>query len=201
MWTPPSLPASDKPQGKNNLPVHTLVKLHCSRPLGVHPNSIVHHRRLLFFFFLLNYKTECFTASNSITASARFFFSPPPGGDVTSHWEQQSFQFGQHGAGPSFTRSQTSFGPKWGKQAAIIPQSDGDWMFATLRLPLITSLRWAISAVSGNDSSPTGVIFISLTPINFTLLREEREENIRNDLWHTQKKKKKKETGLDATLK
>lgn len=74
-------------------------------------------------------------------------------------------------------------------------------MFATLRLPLITSLRWAISAVSGNDSSPTGVIFISLTPINFTLLREEREENIRNDLWHTQKKKKKKETGLDATLK
>lgn len=73
-------------------------------------------------------------------------------------------------------------------------------MFATLRLPLITSLRWAISAVSGNDSSPTGVIFISQTPINVTLLQEEREENIRNDLWHTQKKKKKKETGLDATL-
>lgn len=65
-------------------------------------------------------------------------------------------------------------------------------MFATLRLPLITSLRWAISAVSGNDSSPTGVIFISLTPINFTLLQEEGEENIRNDLWHTEEEEEKR---------
>lgn len=75
-------------------------------------------------------------------------------------------------------------------------------MFASLRLPLITLLRWAIPAVSGNDSSPTGVIFICQTPINLTLLQDEREENLRNDLWHTQKKKKKrkKESSLSATL-
>lgn len=74
MRMPPSLPASDKPQGENNLPVHTLVKLHCSRPLGVHPNSIVHHRRLLFFFFFVKLQNGVFYCLQF--NNGKFFFSP-----------------------------------------------------------------------------------------------------------------------------
>lgn len=99
--TPPSLSASDKPQGKTIFLSTLKVKLHCSWLLGVHPNSIVHYRRL--FFFLFNYRTECFTASNSIMASARYFFSTcwwcnfPPGAE--------EFSFGQHEASRSLTTS------------------------------------------------------------------------------------------------